>query len=376
MRVNLNSLKKVVTEERSVSLFRQEVKRVLGDSVFAEGTIHQIAKEANDRLDVLEHTGRLNNVKFNQELANTLLEHSDVEVRKFIVKVIDKNKLQKLINDKSDIVRHSVAKRLPLQIVSEMVKRYPFDDQLVIIKKQKLLSEGISQPQITKVSDEKKKLGASVKQYEGDELSDLWYKDRAKKFFMDFGGNIEDGWEEVTAHRFVSSTKALTGVDIDEKKLLNAIKDELIAREERVISDKSLRETVEWLNSQDSNDIVEIEESEDYIDESQEEVDEIKDLNESLTKTDYINNSIKLFNIKCSQLPTSIKKIRVNESRELTKVPVVGMIPNNRGFTPIVEKSLNKFCKLWSEKQSENLKLEWGTHPMDLNKICFSVVMK
>lgn len=374
MRVNLKSLEKVVTEERSVAMFRQEVKRVLGDSVYAEGTLKQVVKEANERLDVLEKTGRLN-VSFDQKIINKLLEHSDVDVRKFVARTIDKNKLQRFVNDKSDTVRLAAAKRLPLSIVSEMVKRFPFDDQLSVLKKQKQLSEGLPDPKITKVSNEKKKLGAAVKQYAGDELSDLWYKEKALKYVADYGGNIEDGWEEVTAHRFVSSTKATSGVEIDEKKLLDAIKKELEARDDRALGDTTLRETIKWLSKSlnEESEIVE------YVEED-EEIDEIKDLVESnVSRSDYISEAVRLFNVKFAQLPASIRKFRMNEVNSVQEIPAVGMVPDKRGFTPIVERALNTLCRNWTEKQvlnGESLKLEWGTHPIDENKICFTVVMK
>jgi len=93
------------------------------------------------------------------------------------------------------------------------------------------------------------KLHGTVKQRPSPELSDQWYETRAKKFIQDYGTNIEDSWEETTAHRYCASLKASFGVEVDEKKLVDEIKKQLEERQDRFleISPVSLKEIAQRL---------------------------------------------------------------------------------------------------------------------------------
>lgn len=96
---------------------------------------------------------------------------------------------------------------------------------------------------VEKKDDDKKgfdiygeKLGAAVKQRPGPELSDQWYETRARKFVQDYGTNIEDSWEELAAKRYCASLKSSFGVEVDEKKLVDAIKKQLEERQDRFLA--------------------------------------------------------------------------------------------------------------------------------------------
>lgn len=90
------------------------------------------------------------------------------------------------------------------------------------------------------------RLGEPAKQQNVPELSDQWYETKALKFVQDYGTNIEDGWEEILAHRYCSSLKASWGVEIDEKKLLDTIKKKLIDRQDMFLNilDVSLKQSL------------------------------------------------------------------------------------------------------------------------------------
>jgi len=234
-----------IDEERVSDALRIEFRRVFGSSVVTKGKIGQVVKSANEWMDVLDRTGRSSRLSFNPDVFVGLLEHSNPVVRKFAARVAPKASLFKMINDSDAGVRLVVATRSSYKVVGEMLKRFP-DEMILDVYKQKIIAEGgIPTP---KEKDEHlemydERLGDAIKQSPGSELSDLWYRSQAQRFMSD-NRNIEDGWEEVTAHRFVSNTKATSGIDIDESKLLQAIKDLIEEREDRVLDRTKLKESI------------------------------------------------------------------------------------------------------------------------------------
>lgn len=383
--MRLEELQKVVkqalTEERAADAFRAEINRVLGPSVIAEGRIEQIAEAANDRIDVLERTGRATRLAFKPSVMVRWLDHNSPEVRKFATRIVPEKFLARMATDRSDVVRAAAAKRLPIGAVREMLKRFPKDDQVRVIYKERRIAEaGVKQP---KTVDEpfdmygEDRLGDAVKQDEGSELSELWYREKAMKFMADYGTNIEDNWEEVLAHRYVSSVKATEGVELDEKKLLKAIKEQIKEREDRALERDALKETLAWLKGQEESELMQ----ESAMPVIEDVDDPVRDLIESnLSPSTFISTANSLFGVKESVVPPGIRKYRLGElnARSAT-VPVVGRLPHGGTFRAIDEQALDMYCKHWNDRQQlqgEPLKLEWSTHPDSANKVSFNVVLR
>jgi len=386
MRVTLDDMKRVVKmtikEERAVDAFKNEIKRVLGPSVVTEGKVDQVAESANDRITVLERTGRAGTLVFKPSVMVPFLTHSNPEVRRLAARTVPERFLSKVSDDPSHGVRLAAARRLPPNAVSEMLKRHPGDDELrVIYKKKRMNEEGVPKP---KVVDEpfdmygEERLGDAVKQDEGeDDLSEQWYKTQAFKLIQDYGRNIEDGWEEMTAHRYASSLRATSGVVVDEIKLLEAIKDMLEDRDDRVMDRSALKETIEWLKAQDTRErmqeavmpIIDID------------IDPVRALFESKVGSEqYLKEANDLFSIRESVVPSSIRKHRLgDENRRNVNVPVLGELPHMSGFRSIDEKALDRYCESWNTRQAfegEPMKLSWSTHPSREGKVSFSVILK
>jgi hypothetical protein len=375
-------VKKTLDEERAIESLRTEVNRVLGPAVIAEGRAEQVAEAANNRIDVLERTGRSSRLFFEPSVMVRWLDHTSPEVRKFAARVVPEKFLVKMVNDRSDIVRAAVARRLPIGAVSEMLKRFPKDDQVRVIYKQKRLAEaGVKQPEEQPLGHDPveaaERLGDSVKQDEGSDLSEVWYRERAIKFMQDYGGNIEDTWEEITARRYCASVKATAGVEIDEAKLLKAIKDLIKEREDRALERSALKETLAWLREQEERELLQ-ESAMPIIDTD---VDPVRELVEgNLTPTTFLSKANRLFQVKEATVPPGIRKHRLGErSSKQETIPVVGRLPHAQGFRGVDERALDMYCRHWNDRQQlrgEPLKLEWSNHPDEIGKVSFNVILR
>lgn len=377
-------IKRAMNEERAAVAFRTEVNRVLGPAVIAEGKVERVAEVANDRIDVLERTGRASRLAFKPSVMARWLDHNSPEVRKFASRVVPERFLQRMLNDRNPAVRATVARRVPIGAVREMLKRFPNDDELRVIYKQKRLAEaGIKQPVEEPMgydpTEDAERLGDSVKQDEGGELSELWYRRTAMRFMQDYGGNIEDAWEELTARRFVASVKATSGVELDEAKLLKAIKKLIEEREDRAMERSALKETLAYLRTNDSLErgdrnagampIIDLN------------VDPVRGLVESnLTPVTFIDEANALFNIREATVPPGIRKFCLGErnAKSIT-VPVIGRLPHGGGFRAIDERALDAYCTHWNDRQQlqgEPLRIGWSNHPDGVGKVSFNVVLR
>lgn len=386
MRLKLDALQRVVkqaiNDERVTVLLRTEVSRVLGPSVLVEGKLERIAEEANDRIDVLERTGRMSRLDFNPAITTRFLDHTNPEVRKFAARVVPERYLARMANDRSPSVRAAVARRMPIGAVREMLKRFPTDDQVRVIYKQKRLAEaGIKQPTEEPLGHdpalEADRLGDVVKQDTSAELSEQWYRDRAVRFMQDYGQNIEYCWEELAVRRYASSLKATSLVEVDEVKLLKAVKDLIKEKEDRCMDRDALKETLSWLKGREERELL----SEAAMPIISEESDPVRDLLEgNLTPQGYIDEASRLFRVQEATMPAAHRKYRLGErNARSTSVPVIGRLPHRNGFRALDERALDAYCKNWNERQQlqgEPLRLEWSTHPDEVGKISFNVVLR
>lgn len=387
MRLRLEELQKVVKravdEERAAETLRTEVNRVLGPAIIAEGRVELVAEAANNWMDVLERTGRSSRLSFKPSVMVRWLDHNSPEVRKFAARVVPEKFLAKMTNDKNGTVRAAVARRLPIGAVREMLKRFPKDDQVRVIYKEKRLAEaGIKQPKEEPLGhdpvEDAERLGDSVKQADGIELSELWYRERAIRFMADYGTNIEDNWEELAARRYASSVKATSGVEIDESKLLKAIKELIKEREDRAMERSALKETLEYLRRQEEHEVLSESAAMPVI---SLDVDLVRELVEgNLTPSTYIDEANMLFKVQEATVPPGIRKHRLGErNARSSTVPVIARLPHNEGFRAVDERALDMYCKHWNDRQQlqgEPLKLEWSNHPDQVGKVSFNVILR
>ncbi len=383
MRLKLDALERVVkkamNEEKGLDVLRDELKRVLGPTALTEDKLEELAKSANHMIDIMEQTGKIERLDFKPNVVTKYLDHGNPQVRRFAARVAPQKFLSKLINDRSTSVRAVVASRAKLDTVREMMKNFPTDDQLRTIYRKRIVTEsGVPQPKPVKEPFDihgDKRLGAAGKQQPGPELSEQWYKSKAFKLIQDFGGNMENSWEELAARSFVRSTKAYSGVDIDEAKLLKAIKDLIEEREEMALERDALKETLAWLSSCAEHE--ELQESAMPVIEEQNVIESL--MSEGLGAEQFVERSNSIFQVKHAMLPASVKKYNLEEGSSLNvEIPVVGMMPEGIDASSC-ERALDEYCTHWSAKQAlkgEPLKLDWSYNPTQTGKISFSAILR
>jgi hypothetical protein len=352
---------------------RKEVVRVLGPSVDVAGSLNEVASRANDRIELLSRTGRARSLSFDRSLMKRLSVNNDPEVRRLAAAGMPQNMLESIALDPDHGVREIVSRRASMQVLEAIVKRYPGDDDIVSTLKSRRLVEsgGLPKPKLSEKEFDYhgERLGDSVKQGKGPELSDVYYETLAHKLILDYGGNIEGQWEEAAVHRFVASTKATSGVEIDEERLYNAVKDKLEEKDDLALEAFSLKEVASNLRR--------AADEETYV-EAHDPVEQL--LFAECSASEFVEKANSIFNIKESVLPPGIKKFRVNEgNKNDVSVPCVGYLPHDNGFRSIDEKALDAYCKNWNTRQSmrgEPLRLGWSTHPDQSGKISFSVTLR
>lgn len=373
MRVNLREFQRIVrnavNEERLTDALRAEVTRTLGPSVILEGTLEQLAEAANERLDVLDGTGRVPTSQFGTSLAVRLALHKSHEARKLAARMLPVNMLGRLVNDGHSAVRSAVARRVPLPAVRDMMKRFPSDDQLrhVFRYRRRLDEAGLPQPEATETFPEPP---VAAPKRERLELSDQWYEDRAMLMIQEYQhGHVEFGWEERVVERYVSSMKAIQDVDINAKKLLEMIFKKTKEHEDRVLERDALRETYDCLMARA-----------DTMDEFVDNVDPVKELLEgNLTPQTYVDKAFSVFSVKRSIVPPGIRKHRIGEGSKEELVPCVGQLPHEFGFRSVDERALDRFCEYWNVRQSmigEPLKISWDTNPCEVGRVSFNVILR
>lgn len=386
MRLKLSELQRLVNstidEAKAADELKAEIGRVLGPVVVTEGKLVEVVASANDRLTVLERTGRIGAIGFDPNITLKWATHVDPEMRKFVARVCPEKYLVKFGYDKSPEVRAAAASRMPLNAIKEMIKRFPKDDALrAIFRQKKLVEAGVKQPEKQPLGhdpvEDKKRLGDAAKAQLGPELSETWYVSQAQKLMCDYGRNIEHAWEETAVRRFCASVKATSGVEIDEAKLLKSVKDLVKEKEDMAMERDALKETLDFLAKKEEEELL----AEGIIPDMTEAADPVEELvNSGLNGEQFLEAASKLFKVQQGMLPVGIRKYRLGEgSARQTLVPVVGMLPHQNGFRAVDERALDIFCEAWSKRQQlsgEPLRLEWTIHPTDVNKIGFTCILK
>lgn len=384
MQLNLNRLrrkiKRAVDEEKNVESFRSEVTKVFGPIIDVNVRLEELAKNVNDRILVLERTGRDSNFKFNSSLLFQFHKNSDPEVRKLCAKLLPEHLARKLINDRNFGVRAILASRLSLSEAKKLVRRNIND-----YESRRILKERQEKEKTTR-------LGDAVKQNNSLELSDVWYETQAYRFLQDYGQLNHDeagraldfNWEESVVSSFCRHTKATSGVEIDHDKLFKALRDIITAREDKVLKNEgkiSLKALAQSLRDEHKQDLINETKIMPCISES---TDPIQELLENYYESGSIDfDSINsLFKIKFAKIPVELGKYKLGESIDktgYTKVPMKGQLPNCRNFCESSEKVLDLYVESWNRRKKlsgEPVRLTWEVDPCKLGSFGFSATLK
>ena len=371
--------KATIKEERSLNNLRDEMFRVLGPSVMVPGSHAYLATQFNERLDLLESTGRFPRGSFKNSVLLEVANSGIPEVRKLAARLLPERHIVKYLTDSDSSVRCAAARRLPYGVIKEAVRHNIADENLRAIARQKRLTEaGLPNPKpVTEPFDihGEEPLGDAVKGRMDDDFTDEWYYRMAHKLCAEYGNNLEGQWEEALATRVASSYRATSHVKLDREKLLKALYACIKEREDAVLGEGSLRMLARRLRS------------ESHLDEgvmpviAESVADPVADLLESFTSSQsYVEKAEALFGVRKSTVPATIKKHRLGESNaKETSVPVLGRLPAGETFNSKIETALDRYVDSWNSQQKssgEPYRLSWSPHPAAINMVGFNLELK
>lgn len=353
--INLHQLRKVVTEEKIVETLKRGIIRSLGPVVNYSPRLEDMVSEANDRIEVLERTGRSPNFSIKPSILLKFSNHPSSEVRTFIARSLPSTMLERFMYDSSPQVRHAVAKRISLTKLKEMSHYYKNDDELHEIKKMRTLeADAIQVP-------------AKDKLQSGLPLSDEWYKTLADKAVNDYGTNLEGRWEESYVDSICNAAKATSRVELDDKKLYSAVKEKIKNDEEKAQAKEDMRSLAKMIKKENSSERALFSQ-----------ISEI--LSSKTSSLDRINLCNSFFSIKKSILPPEIKRLRIKENRlSNCLIPIRGKIPEGYDFSYDMEVALDLYQESWNRLQAmsgEPVKIKWAHDPSSSKRVIFTWEIK
>lgn len=344
MRLKLRELRDVVDATRaeinndSTALLREEITRAFGPSV--DTGVHdldRIAENVNDRLDVLDRTGRSGVITMKTSVLEKMACNPSAEVRRVAARLLPENFLKIFFGDPDLYVRHAAAERMVASDVKEMLRESPGDDALRAIYKRKKLQE--------QADEKKERLGDAVKQQSYPELTDQNYATLARKAISDYNQNIEGQWDEAWATRYASAVNATTGVGVDRDKLWKEIQKQLKERDDDIIG-KSLKETVQYLRESDDT----------YA--FTEAATKLVKAASSLSSRDYLRQFNELYGVKARG-----------------GLPVACSTPHGGELERIDESAADSYVKKWNSLNSA-VSLEWHPDTRVAGRILFSAAKR
>lgn len=231
-----------LSETKALNEMKAELRRVFGPATVVDAKTSAVASYANSVLDTHEASGKsCEMLGLKPQAFLKTLTHSDPGIRKLSARLAPLKEIRQLVFDDNEDVRLAAASRLPKVFAEAALKKFPEDFALEnLVEERKLLKEaGLPEPKERSqhLAMYKDRLGDSAKQKNIPELSDVWYEDIARKFAQDYGKNIEFNWEEKIVANFCSGVRAQTGVVVDAKRLLKAVKDLIEEKDDKALEE-------------------------------------------------------------------------------------------------------------------------------------------
>jgi len=325
-----------VERTRAVADLGSELRRVLGPTVPVRGTLAHMVEAVHARLDELgPHAGQ-------GARASVLL---------------------KFVDDPSRDVRRLAARLLPPRL-AERLGRDP-DPGVRRAARLRSLCEGDDEPGTRLTGD-------AVKQHEGPELSDGYYRSLAERLMQDFGRRMEFGWEPVAVRRLAGSTRALSGIVIDEERLLEALDDLRTEREEETLErpDRYLREAAGFLRRRAvaETPVMPLIEEHDS--------DPVARLDERASG--FKADVERVFRIRSAPPSSTVQRGRLREGVDSgLRVPVVGRLPHGGAPRALDERALDSYVRAWNGRAAatgEPTRISWS--PGTADRIVFSAEVK
>jgi hypothetical protein len=374
MALRIEQLKKTLAEAKQEAaawkVLCEQLKVVLGPTFNPGGKIQLVAEDADHRLESLSRKGRTVNGAVPQKYLAPFVNHPSFQIRKVITRLVEVGSPEqfKYLKDISPVVRSVAAQTAPLHALNEAIKKFPGDENMLAIQKSRTLNEHVHLVGLDMPDLEEKPASAPTK----DDLSDVFYHTLALKLHNDYGSDIEQSWQKTVVKNYCRSVWNTSHMYVDPQRLEKALQNVLSDREEVALNlpRVSLREVAQKLIGEST--VLEV------VDDA---VDERKELFAEMSDTQFMSQFSKLYSIRESTIPKSLRKYMLSEGLDSVDivVPMKGKSPTGKSLDRSDEKILDRFVEAWNSYHTmlgEPLVLNWSHDVLDASRVSFHVVLK
>lgn len=337
-----NEAAQAVERSRAATALRAELRHALGSSVPERGPLFQLVEAAHDSLDRLD-------------------PGIDLGMRTSVI--------MRFVDDDSREVRRLAARLLPGRFTERLSNDADPSVRRAAITRRHALREAV----LDAAAPTTRLTGDVIKQHEGPELSDSYYRSLAERLMQDFGRRMEYGWEAAAARRLASSTRATTGVELDEERLLEALDELRDEREEAALdrADMPLREAAAFFKRRavaETPVMPIVEESRDPV----------AALDER--SPDFLDEAAHVFALREADIPAALRKHRLREGVATPlRVPISGRLPHGRPPRALDERILDAYTRRWNERAAmtgEPVRITWSPAVHRIDGITFSAELR
>jgi hypothetical protein len=277
-----------------------------------------------------------------------------------------------MMKDSSEVVRSAVAKRLPIDLVQEMLRKFPRDEGLMLIERTKRLEEkGMPNP---KIDDEEfdiygeEPMAELIGDIDHPGLTDAWYTTVAEKMVHFYGANIEGQWEEIAVKRYCDSVWSM-GVEVDYEKLLDAVFDILETRTDKALEEGSFASLAARLRSEDFEVMPIISETTDVV---------TSLASSNLSSSEYIKKFEETFSV-CHATSNNPAYRILKEGNEKVVHPISAKLPG-KIVRSVDERAIDTYVNAWNSRQQLSnkvpYKLVWAHDAESYDIVNFNLELK
>jgi len=370
--LSANKIKSVAQEAIITQIIKESAKKMFGLTLRLDNDLSNVARTINERIEDCNQTGQDFKNIIKPSVLLMLKNHSSNEVRKMIVQLLPESLLTHFMQDKSDVVRSHVAKRIDLMKLVEMHKKFPHDYLLTETYKKRMLIEAPKKEEKIQQIEKENNVNEI-------ELSKTWYENQANNLLHQYGEfntgvprNIDRRWNPLAVKRFCASTKATSGVIIDEEKLQKAV-DKLLndlddRRANPVTQFKAIKENLKKLTEQTQYNIMPMMP---IIDEIKDYVDELLEISNQTRK--FISMFDERFSVTKTKYKPTISQLCENIELNDFDVPTSAVVPRCF-FDEDVDRAITLYSQKWNKiNEDKNVTLTWYIDQKDSTKILFDV---
>lgn len=343
MGANIKKLSNVVAralnEDATASMLREEIIRATNFAVIVEErSLDDACRDAVDHIATLKRLGR-DAPRFRTSALLKMAESSSPNVRRLAAQNLPSGQLYRLMNDAHHAVRSEVAQRIPLRELRTMVRKFPGDDNILTIQRDRLdEADGMLWMSGKKIGD-----AAKTKDVP---LTDAWYENLARIIFNDVGSAtlVTSAVPMYNlARQFCQHAKTTSGTLVDADKLIDAIQDLVDAHGERA-EDDCFELTVESLSQR-----ARLQEASFTLPGEPTELDELLEGCTRLCESKMAQVE-RIFSIRKGRPSVATSRVLLREEIELDdELPTNGTMPDEC-VSEAHERALDLYCEAWNRR--------------------------